>query len=83
MRPPPPNCWADPPTLIAGDAIDVCSKLVTQLPADEPRVVFHAATRMHVPAQRRIAFDDAIDAMGKTGPLHHVWLEPPAAPHHG
>ena len=74
---------ADPPTLIAGDAIDVCSKLVTQLPADEPRVVFHAATRMHVPAQRRIAFDDAIDAMGKTGPLHHVWLEPPDAPHHG
>ena len=38
---------------------------------------------MHVPALRRIAFDDAIDAMGGTGPLYHVWLEPPDAPHHG
>jgi hypothetical protein len=73
---------ADPPPLVAGDAIDVCPKLAGELPPGEPRVVFHAATRMHVPAERRTAFDDAIDSIGEEGPLYHVWLEPPYAPHH-
>lgn len=49
----------------------------------EPRVVFHAATRMHVPADRRTAFDRAIDSVGDHGPLFHVWLEPDHVPHHG
>jgi hypothetical protein len=72
----------DPPTIIAGDAIDVCPALSRDLPAGEPRVVFHAATRMHVPAERRPAFDGAIDSLGDDGPLYHAWLEPPSAPHH-
>ncbi|MFF5175140.1 DUF2332 domain-containing protein [Micromonospora sp. NPDC000089] len=74
---------ADPPEIIAGDAIDVCPPLGGRLPAGEPRVVFHAATRMHVPSQRRAAFDAAIDSIGEGGPLYHVWQEPPSAPHHG
>ncbi|MEE6262390.1 DUF2332 domain-containing protein [Plantactinospora sonchi] len=74
---------ADPPTVIAGDAVDVCPRLGRSLPAGEPRVVFHAATRMHVPAVRRAAFDRAIDSIGDDGPLYHVWQEPPSAPHHG
>ena len=44
--------------------------------------MFHAATRMHVPVERRSAFDQAIDALGADGPLYHVWLEPSTAPHH-
>jgi len=68
------------PTVIAGDAVDICPTL--DLPAGEPRVVFHAATRMHVPAQRRPAFDAAIDSLGRDGPLYHAWLEPAIAPHH-
>jgi hypothetical protein len=72
----------DPPRIITGDAIDVCPALGRDLPPGEPRVVFHAATRMHVPVDRRVAFDEAIDAIGDGGPLYHAWIEPPFAPHH-
>jgi hypothetical protein len=74
---------AHPATLLAGDAIEVCRKLGAELPAGQARVVFHAATRMHVPAERRQRFDEAIDSLGADGPLFHVWIEPPSAPHHG
>ncbi len=74
---------ADPPAIVAGDAISVCPRLGRSLPPGEPRVVFHAATRMHVPKARRAAFDEAIDSIADGGPLFHAWLEPPSAPHHG
>ena len=74
---------SDPPTIIAGDAIDVCPTLGKRLPSGEARIVFHAATRMHVPAERRAAFDAAIDTIGEDGPLYHVWQEPVSAPHAG
>ena len=32
---------------------------------------------------RRERFDRAVDALGARGPLYHVWLEPPNAPHQG
>lgn len=73
----------EPPAVIAGDAIDVCPALDRELPPGRTRVVFHAATRMHVPAGRRERFDQAIDTLSGHGPLYHVWLEPPDAPHHG
>ena len=73
---------SDPPTIVAGDAIDVCPRLAQRLPPGEPRVVFHAATRMHVPTERRAAFDEAIDSLEEQGPLYHVWQEPPSAPHY-
>ncbi|HLG66205.1 MAG TPA: DUF2332 domain-containing protein [Ktedonosporobacter sp.] len=72
-----------PPTIIAGDAIDVCPALGKQLPPGEARIVFHAATRMHVPINRRAAFDAAIDTLGEDGPLYHIWHEPASAPHAG
>lgn len=76
--------WAavEPQQILAGDAIDVLPQLRARLPTGETRVVFHAATRMHVPSQRRAAFDQAIDAIGDSGPLYHVWHEPNTAPHH-
>lgn len=74
---------AAPPTVVTGDAIDVCPELGRTLPAGQSRVVFHAATRMHVPLGRRAAFDAAIDAIGEHGPLWHVWLESADAQHHG
>lgn len=73
----------DPVDVVAGDAIDVCPELGRRLPPGEPRVVFHAATRMHVPPERRAEFDDAIDSIGEHGPLFHIWQEPSNAPHHG
>jgi hypothetical protein len=69
-------------SIVAGDAIDVLPELAARLPVGEPRVAFHFSVRMHVPPERRAAFDAAIDALGEGGPLFHVWLEPPNAPHH-
>jgi len=69
---------ADPPPMLAGDAIDVLPGIGVALPAGEPRVVFHCATRMHVPENRREAFDAAIACLGETGPLW--WLSVEDAP---
>jgi hypothetical protein len=69
---------ADPPPMLAGDAIDVLPGIGIALPAGEPRVVFHCATRMHVPVDRRKAFDAAIARLGETGPLW--WLSVEDAP---
>jgi hypothetical protein len=74
---------SEPPAIVAGDAIDVCPGLSRRLPPGEPRVVFHFATRMHVPPGRRAAFDAAVDEIADTGPLYHAWLEPPSAQHAG
>jgi hypothetical protein len=69
---------ADPPRMLAGDAIDVLPELARTLPAGEPRVVFHSATRIHVPKDRLDAFDAAIASLGETGPLW--WLSVEDAP---
>lgn len=71
----------NPPRIVAGDAIEVLPDLGRSLPSGEPCVVYHAATRMHVPAERRGAFDAAIDGLAERGPLVHVWQEPD--PHAG
>jgi hypothetical protein len=66
---------ADPPPVLAGDVIDVLPRLAGTLPAGQPRVVFHAATRMHVPASRLAEFDAAIEHAGDTGPLWWLSIE--------
>jgi hypothetical protein len=69
---------ADPPPIHRGDAIDVLPRIARTLPAGEPRVVFHSATRLHVPAARLDAFDAAIASLGEDGPLW--WLSVEDAP---
>jgi hypothetical protein len=71
---------ADPPDVRRGDAVDVLPEVAATLPAGAPRVVYHAATRMHVPKERRAAFDGAIAALGRTGPLWHLSVEYPPRP---
>ena len=66
---------ADPPAMRAGDAIDVCPILAAELPPGEPRVVFHAITRLHVPVLRRDAFDAAIASLGENAPLYWLSME--------
>jgi hypothetical protein len=66
---------ADPPPILAGDAIDALPGIARQLPAGQPRVVFHSATRMHVPAARLPAFDAAIGQLGDDGPLWWLFIE--------
>ncbi|HEX3749809.1 MAG TPA: DUF2332 domain-containing protein [Streptosporangiaceae bacterium] len=71
---------ADPPPIEAGDAVDVLPEVAAGLPAGEPRLVFHAATRIHVPRERQAAFDAAILAAGATGPQWHLSVEGPPQP---
>jgi hypothetical protein len=65
----------DPPTVVAGDAVDVLPRLARELPAGEPRVVFQIATRIHVPADRLEPFDDAMAGLGETGSLWAIWVD--------
>jgi hypothetical protein len=71
---------ADPPPIRAGDAIVVLPDIASGLPAGERRVVFHSATRMHVPADRLEAFDAAIANLNDTGPLWWLSIEGSADP---
>ena len=69
---------ADPPTILQGDAIEMLPRLDAERLADDiPLVVFHAMVRMHVPADRRAAFDAAIAALGRRRRVLHVSLEIP------
>ncbi len=65
----------DPPEITAGDAVDVLPRIAAELPAGEPRIVYHSATRMHVPRERLRAFDEAIDSVGDNGPLWYLSVE--------
>jgi hypothetical protein len=66
---------ADPPAIRAGDAIALCPALAAELPPGEPRVLFHAITRLHVPAANLGAFDAALATLGENGPLYWLSLE--------
>ena len=69
---------ADPPTILQGDAIEMLPRLdAERLPDDIPLVVFHAMVRIHIPADRRDAFDAAIAALGRRRRVLHVSLEIP------
>jgi hypothetical protein len=64
-----------PVAVLAGDAVDLCPRWADALPGREPRIVFHCATRMHVPVAQRAAFDRAIDSAGIDGPLYRIAIE--------
>lgn len=66
---------ADPPVMRGGDAIDVCPALAAELPPGEPRIVFHAITRLHVPPANLGAFDAALATLGENAPLYRLSLE--------
>lgn len=64
-----------PVDVLAGDAVDLCPAWSAQLPEGDARIVFHCATRMHVPTDRRAAFDSAIDHIAADGPLYRIAIE--------
>lgn len=66
---------AAPPRVVRGDAIDVAAAVAAELPPRLPRLVVHTATRIHVPAGDRPAFDNALAAFGTAGPMLHLALE--------
>ncbi len=68
---------AAPTRIVAGDAVQVLARLDAELSTDRPLVVWHAATRAHVPADRVTAFDAAITALARRRPLWTLSLETP------
>jgi hypothetical protein len=66
---------ADPPRVLPGDIINIGPAIAATLPRSLPRLVVHTATRIHVPRERRPAFDAAIAAFGAHGPMLHLALE--------
>ena len=59
------------------DELDPVTELpdAEELPPGEPRVVFHAMTRLHVPPDRLDAFDAALASLGRDAPLYRLSLE--------
>jgi hypothetical protein len=68
---------SDPPPVLTGDIRDLAAQVDAELPSGEPRVVFHAATRGHVPADEQPAFDAAVAALGTSAPLTVLAMESP------
>lgn len=66
---------AAPPRLFARDATTGIEDVVDEVAGDRPLVLFHAATRAHVPAERRPAFDAALAAPGRRRPVLRIALE--------
>lgn len=64
-----------PVTVLSGNAVDRCPEWGCGVPTGATRLVFHCATRMHVPLEQRRDFDQAIDALGRDGPLYRVAIE--------
>lgn len=64
-----------PITVLKGDAVDRCPEWVHTIPPGATRIVFHCATRMHVPIERRTLFDNAINNIGKDGPLYLIAID--------
>lgn len=66
---------ADPPRRLIGDAQQVIDDAISELPEGMPVVIFHAATRAHVPIADRAGFDAAINRVGDHRDLFHLGLE--------
>lgn len=65
----------NPPRTFTGDVVDVLPEVVAAVPRGTPVVVFHAATRLHVAADRRPAFDAAIASVAHDHTLFHLSFE--------
>ncbi|HZE34254.1 MAG TPA: DUF2332 family protein, partial [Actinoallomurus sp.] len=68
---------ADPPRTVTGDMAAVLPEVVAGVPRGMPVVVFHSATRLHVPAERREVFDAAIAEIARDHELFHLSYEAP------
>jgi hypothetical protein len=65
----------NPPRTVAGDAVEMLPRVIAEVPRGTPVVVFHSATRVHVPADRQEMFDAAIAAIARDHDLFHLSFE--------
>jgi hypothetical protein len=67
---------ADPPRLVAGDAVDSLGEAAALLDEDLPLVVLTSHLLAHLPGEARYAFLDGLGALARTRPLSWVSEEP-------
>jgi hypothetical protein len=65
----------NPPRIVAGNAIEVLPRLNDELPALQPLVILHSATRAHVPKAERAAFDNAIEELARRRTVFRLAIE--------
>jgi hypothetical protein len=63
---------ADPPRLVRGDLVEELQALADQAPSPATLVVFHSAVLAYLPAERRVAFAQAVARL--TRDRGAVWL---------
>lgn len=63
------------PTVRRLDLTTVDTPIDLGLPAGEIRVLFHSATRMHVPPDQHANFDRGVDHLGAGGPAYLITME--------
>lgn len=57
------------------DVTTVNTPIDLGLPDEETRVLFHSATRMHVPPELQDRFDKGVDFLGSGGPAYLITME--------
>lgn len=65
------------------DVTSLTSPIDLGLPDGEVRVLFHSATRMHVPPALHERFDRGVDLLGAGGPAYLITMEPTKDAAHG
>ena len=66
---------ADPPTLVADDAVDGVAELIEGCPDDAHIVVVNSWVMTYLSRERRRAFDAAVDLLGDDRPLTRISAE--------
>jgi hypothetical protein len=64
------------PVVRALDVTSLTDQIDLGLPDGEVRVLFHSATRMHVPPALHERFDRGVDLLGAGGPAYRITMEP-------
>lgn len=64
---------ADPPPILAGDALDSVSGLLSSTPADTVPVVFHSFALIQWTSKQRSRLHEVLEAAGR--PVLRIWLE--------
>ena len=57
-------CIADPPTIVADDAVDGIADVVESVPDDAHVVIVHSWVMTYLSRERRAAFDSVVDLIG-------------------
>jgi hypothetical protein len=68
---------SDRPELVQGDMVDDLGGAATRLGGDGPLVIFHSWAAAYLSEERQRALVHAVQAVGATRPVHHLYAELP------